>query len=149
MQHILLIHDGAPLHESMQYLLQNILQKPLHIDILYIIPQNLVHYGQVDQLASAAIKDDFVSYIHAQGVEECKEKLEPLVNTLKSMAEMHESSLELSLHVRWGKAREAIEEIATEYGATSIYVQQNTFGLDWSLQKKSLRSSLADVLRVL
>ncbi len=147
MKRILIVHDGKPLSLDAKSKLQNSLQHTSIANLLYIIPQNLVHYGQVDQLASPICKDEFIQYVYGLGIEECQKALQPLVNELEQVSEAN--NFEIKLHVRWGNAADAILELAKDVEAEEIFIQQKCFDIDWAIMKDSSLSKIAENLHIL
>ncbi len=135
MKRTLLCHDGTKLTDNANNILYKELLGTSTLDILYVIPQNLIHYGQVDQLATPHSKQTFIDYVQKLGVEECKEKLMDFVNTIKSYAAEQNVNLHTQLHVRWGDATAAIKDIVTAYAITNVLIPSNVWGLDWHSQQ--------------
>ncbi len=151
MKRILIVHDGAPISEEAKLFLAQELREVKAIDLLYVIEQNLVHYGQVDQLATPICKNEFIEYVQNLGVEECKERLEPFVLELKALKASYNYEIEFKLHVRWGDICKAIAEIVDYFNNDMLIIPQNAFGINWALPKNStnLTPKLAEILRVL
>ncbi len=149
MKHILIPHDGKSLNISAKDLLKQIMQNIETIHLLYVVPQNLVHYGQVDQLASPICKSEYIEYVHELGIKECREQLQPLIFELTNMASGLEHNVEIKLHVRWGDVSKAILELVADTKVQGVYIQQKTFNEDWLKPSNPLNLKLAEILRVL
>ncbi len=139
MKRILLCHDGTKLTPSAMSFLHEKLQEVITLDVLYVIPRNLIHYGQVDQLATPTSKQEFIDYVQELGVQECKEKLHNFVLEIEEFAKAQHLQLEIKLHVRWGKAIEAIEEVSKSYSDEAILLPNNIWEIDELLQKNVLK----------
>ncbi len=135
MKRILLGHDGANLSQDAMSFLYEKLREASVLDILYVIPQNLIHYGQVDQLATPSSKQDFIDYVQEVGVQECKDKLGDFVKQIETFAQENNLALTVKLHVRWGNAQDVIQEVAISYNDEAVLLPNKVWGIDWLLQK--------------
>ncbi len=143
MNRILLCHDGQELTQSACHILYQELYKSCKLDVLYVIPQNLIHYGQVDQLATPDSKQEFIDYVQQIGIDECKTKLNDFIIQINELITEHNLKLNVQMHVRWGNATEAIKEIITGFNDEIILIPSNVWGIDWKAQK-----NLAQVLKL-
>ncbi len=135
MTRILLCHDGTAISENVAHFLHKELKSSSTLDILYLIPQNLIHYGEVDQLATPDSKQEFIQYVQELGINECKEKLEPFVAEIKNFAVKQGLTLNVQLHVRWGNAINAIQEVVKYYNCEAVIIPNKIWGLDWNMQQ--------------
>lgn len=135
MKHILFAYDGKPEAEEAKVYVLSRLEKGDILDMLHLIPTDLLHYGQVDQLASQASKKSFLHYIQELGVKECSTLLAPFAE------EASQHGIQARLHVRWGNAEKALLEIASSTPIDEIILSKNIWGIDW--HKDSTSASLA------
>ncbi len=135
MKRILLCHDGANLTPKFTQVLHKELEQAAVLDVLYVIPQNLIHYGQVDQLATPHSKQNFIDYVQQIGIDECKNKLHNFVEQTNIFIKEGNLNLTIQLHVRWGNAINAIKEIIEGYNSTMLLIPCTVWGLNWTSQK--------------
>ncbi len=136
MKRILLCHDGSELTEmGMSFLYKELLNHDI-IDILYVIPQNLIHYGQVDQLATPDSKQEFIEYVQSIGIQECKDKLGSFQDSINVFAENQNIQLKTQLHVRWGDAIKIVREFISDYSISTVLIPSRVWGIDWHRKKK-------------
>ncbi len=144
MMRILLCHDGTKLAQDALNFLHEKLHNVKVLDLLYVIPRNLIHYGQVDQLATPSSKQEFINYVQETGVQECKDKLGSFVKEIESFSQENSLQLDIKLHVRWGKALDIIQEVSKSYNDEAILLPAKVWGIDWLVQKnlRKLQESL-------
>jgi nucleotide-binding universal stress UspA family protein len=125
MKHILFCGDGSAEAGAAEAAALALIDAGDSIVALYVIANDLIHYGEIDQLATPADKEHFIAYIREQGAAECQQHL----GAFAQKAEQRGAVVEL--RVRWGNAAQAIINTAAATQAQGIVLAARAWGIDW------------------
>lgn len=109
------------------------------LNIVYIVPSDLMFYSHVDQLATQPDKEAFHDYIIQIGMEEADLALQ----SIRSHAQ--EQGVLVHTHVAWGNPAATIVEFAKKINADEVVLPSKAWGTAWSAPKyaKKITSRIA------
>lgn len=145
MKQILFCSDGSSRAQAAENAVLSLIEQGDSVVALYVIANDLIHYGEIDQLATPADKEHFIAYIQQQGAAECQQHLGAFA------AKAADRGATVELRVRWGNAAQAIINTAAEIEAQALVLAAQAWGHDWHKPalKHLLEKSCPAVLTVL